>query len=86
MKKSNYFILLCVLMAFSLTANAQKISLTMRNVTVQQAILALQNQGYSISVKTDDVDLKKVISIDAQDQELSAVAAQIFSGQNVQPA
>jgi TonB-linked SusC/RagA family outer membrane protein len=84
MKKGNYLILMCVLMAFSLTANAQKISLTMRNVTVQQAISALQNQGYSISVKTDDVDLEKVISIDAQDQELSAVAAQIFSGQNVQ--
>lgn len=73
----------CALIAFSISANAQKVSLTLRNVTVQQAILALQNQGYSISVKTDDVDLKKVISVDARNQDLSAVAAQIFEGQEV---
>lgn len=83
MKHCKIVLLSCALLAFAFSANGQKVTLNMRNVTVQQAILALQNRGFSISVKSGDVDLKKVISVDARELELSTVAAQIFAGQDV---
>ncbi|MBQ1201296.1 MAG: carboxypeptidase-like regulatory domain-containing protein, partial [Alistipes sp.] len=74
---------MCVL-ALPLSAEAQKVNLKLKDATVQQAIQSLQKQGYSISVKLSDVNMDAAVTIDAKDEELSAVLDKIFAGQNVE--
>lgn len=74
---------MCVMLALPLSAEAQKVSLKLKDATVQQAIQSLQTQGYSISVKLSDVNMDAAVSIDATNEELSSVLAKIFAGQNV---
>ena len=67
----------------SIGANAQ-INLSLKNVKVSDAITALnRSQGYSVSVNSGDVDLNKVISVNASGASISDVLDQIFAGQQV---
>ena len=67
-----------------LAAGAQNVTLNLRDVTVQEAVTQLQSQGnYTIVINSDDVDLKKRVSVSAKDAPLSEVLAQIFAGQNM---
>ena len=64
-------------------ANAQ-INLSLRNVKVSDAITVLnRTQGYSVSVNSGDVDLNKVISVNASGASITDVLDQIFAGQQV---
>ena len=74
---------MCAMTVFSSQALAQKVSLKLQNATVQSAVLALRQQGYSISVKANDVNMEAPVSIDVVDEELQSVVAKIFAGQNV---
>lgn len=78
---------ICVALAcccLSGTAFAQHVSLTMNNVTVKQAMDALKKQsGYSFVFSSEDVDTKKKISVDADNQEVGEVVRQILNGQSV---
>ena len=66
------------------TAFAQHVSLTMNNVTVKQAMDALKKQsGYSFVFSSEDVDTKKKVSVDADDQKVEEVVRQILDGQSV---
>ena len=75
---------MCVMLAIPFSSEAQKVSLKLKDATVQQAIQSLQQQGYSISVKLSDVNMDAAVTIDAKDEELSAVLGKIFAGQNVE--
>ena len=78
---------ICVALAcccLSGTAFAQRVSLTMNNVTVKQAMDALKKQsGYSFVFSSEDVDTKKKVSVDADDQKVEEVVRQILDGQSV---
>ncbi|MEE0916657.1 MAG: STN domain-containing protein, partial [Alistipes sp.] len=74
---------MCVMLTLPLSAEAQKVSLKLKDATVQQAIQSLQKQGYSISVKLSDVNMDAAVSIDAKDEALQSVLGKIFAGQNV---
>ena len=78
---------ICVALAcccLSGTAFAQHVSLTMNNVTVKQAMDALKKQsGYSFVFSSEDVDTKKKVSVDADDQKVEDVVRQILDGQSV---
>ena len=64
-------------------ANAQ-VNLSLKNVKVSDAITALNRaQGYSVSVNSGDVDLNKVISVNAAGASITDVLDQIFAGQQV---
>lgn len=66
------------------TTFAQNISLTLNNVTVKQAMDALKKQsGYSFVFSSEDVDTKKKVSVDADDQKVEDVVRQILDGQSV---
>ena len=66
------------------TTFAQNISLTLNNVTVKQAMDALKKQsGYSFVFSSEDVDTKKKVSVDADDQKVEEVVRQILDGQSV---
>lgn len=66
------------------TAFAQHVSLTMNNVTVKQAMDTLKKQsGYSFVFSSEDVDTKKKVSVDADDQKVEDIVRQILDGQSV---
>ena len=64
--------------------SAQQIDLSMKNVTVQEAITALnQSENYSIILNADEVDLGKRITVSAKNASITEVLNQVFAGQNV---
>ena len=76
-------IVFCGFMA-PLSLSAQNINLSMKNVTVQEAITALnQSENYSIILNADEVDLGKRISVTARNASINEVLDQVFAGQNV---
>ena len=80
------FLLMIVFCAFMtpLSLSAQKINLSMKNVTVQEAITALnQSENYSIILNADEVDLGKRINVSAKNATIDEVLSQVFAGQNV---
>ena len=77
-------LVLSLSMLIPLSLNAQRVTLELRNATVQEAVTTLQSQGnYTIVINSDEVDLGKRISVSAKDAPLSEVIAQIFAGQNL---
>lgn len=70
------------LMIFSLSASA--IDLNLKNVTVEQALAALNKAGnYSIVLNSGDVDLSRKVSVKAKDATVKEVLGQILAGQDV---
>ncbi|MBQ0025623.1 MAG: TonB-dependent receptor [Bacteroidales bacterium] len=68
----------------ALIAFAASIDLQLNNVTVEKAIVALkQKANYSIVLNSDEVDLTKIISVNAKNASIDDVMKQILSGQNV---
>ena len=60
-----------------IVANAQ-VNLSLRNVKVSDAITALNRaQGYSVSVNSGDVDLNKVISVNASGASITDAGQQV---------
>lgn len=77
------FILSSVALFFAvMSAQAQEIDLKLRNTSVKKAMEQLQKStGYSFVYISDDVDTKKMVSVDAS--SLSQAVEQILAGQNV---
>ena len=76
-------VVFCVFLA-PLSLSEQKINLSMKNVTVQEAITALnQSENYSIILNADEVDLAKRITVSAKNASINEVLDQVFAGQNV---
>lgn len=78
------FMALMLVLMTPLSMSAQQISLSMKNVTVQEAITALnQSENYSIILNADEVDLNRRISVNARNASITEVLDQVFSGQKV---
>lgn len=77
-------LLLVLLSLITCNAFAQKISLNMKNATVQEAITAINKVGnYSIIINTDKVDINKRVNVFADNADINNVLEQIFAGQDV---
>lgn len=77
-------LLVSLALLLSFGALAQNVTLSLRDVTVQEAVTQLQSQGnYTIVINSDEVDLNKRVSVTARDASLTDVLAQIFAGQNM---
>ena len=75
---------LSISLLLPLSLGAQRVSLELKNATVQEAVTQLQSQGnYTIVINSDEVDLGRRISVSAKDAPLSEVLAQIFAGQDL---
>lgn len=73
-----------LLFFFTLVAFAASIDLQLKNVTVEKAISALkQKSNYSIVLNSDEVDLTKIVSVNARNSSIDEVLKQILVGQNV---
>ena len=63
---------------------AQSIDLKLKDVTVQTAVMELQNKyGYSVAVRSNEIDMSRPISIDLKGKNLEEVVKAIFAGQDV---
>ena len=77
-------LLLTLALLLSFGAFAQNITMSLHNVTVQEAVTQLQSQGnYTIVINSGEVDLKKRVSVSAKNATLNDVLSQIFAGQNL---
>lgn len=82
MKARVLFLTAVSLLLLSFSASA--IDLNLRNVTVEQALAELNKVGKcSLVLKTDDVDLQKIVSVNAKNASVQDILEQIFVGQNV---
>ena len=80
---SRLLLTLCAVIGFSLGSAAQDIDLKLKDVTVQNAVMELQKKfGYSVAVKSTELDMSKIISVDMKDKDVKDVVAAIFAGQN----
>ncbi len=74
-------VILCLALAPSLSA---QVNLSMKNVTIQDAITALsKSTNYSIILNADEVDLSTRVNISADNASITEVLDQVFAGQNV---
>ncbi|WP_295940739.1 TonB-dependent receptor [uncultured Alistipes sp.] len=74
---------LCLL-ALPASAWAQSIDLKLTNVTVKDAIEALnQRENYSVAIKSAGVDMQRRVSVSASKATIDDVLGQIFAGQDV---
>lgn len=68
-----------------LAASAQKIDMSLEKVSVRKALEHLQREyNYSVSVRSDEIDIDRVVTVKTHGSGLNAVLAQIFAGQNVE--
>lgn len=78
--KRSLFILIFLVQAFYLSA--QGFPLRIRNVSVGRAIAELREKtGYSVICASQDIDIQKIVSIDANSAQ--DAAAQLLSGQDL---
>jgi len=78
--------LLATFLALSMevSAKASMVTMTLRNVTVKEAIVDLQkNTGYSVVIYAKDVDMNRRVNVEARNEKVSSVVGQILAGQNV---
>lgn len=65
------------------TALAQKHTVHLSNVSVKTAVDYLQSQfGYSVVVKTSQINLDKTVSVQVNDGSVEEILGQIFAGQD----
>ena len=68
----------------SLTAFSQPYSLSLRDVTVQDAVDQIQSRfGYSIVIRSTQVDLSRKVTVSASDADIESILSQVFAGQDV---
>ena len=67
-----------------LSSYAQSINLKLKDETVQTAVMELQKKyGYSVAVRSNELDMSQKISADIQGNTVEEVVAAIFSGQDI---
>ena len=85
MRKSIQVIFMTIVFCcLSFSMYSQDITLKMSNVTVKEAISALNKlSGYSFVYAINDLDTRKIISVSANKKRINEVVEQIIIGQNV---
>lgn len=77
-------VLSAVMAVIPLAAMAQNIDMSLEKVSVRKAVEYLQREyGYSISIRSDEVDIDRIITVRASRASLNNVLDQIFAGQEV---
>lgn len=80
----HYTAMAVTIVLFPVAASAQEIDMKMEKVSVRKAVEYLQREySYSISIRSDEVDIDHVVTVNASKATLSQVLDQIFAGQDV---
>ena len=77
--------MLSVLLLVSFTLSyGQNITLNLRNTTVSRAVTEIQKMyGYSVVVKSDGLDMERVVSVSLSGDDVKGALTKIFAGQPV---
>ena len=77
--------MLSVLLLVSFTLSyGQNITLNLRNTTVSRAVTEIQKMyGYSVVVKSDGLDMERVVSVSLSGEDVKGALTKIFAGQPV---
>lgn len=74
-----------MVVSLSIAAAAQSIDFKVKAMTVQNAVMELQKKfGYSVVVRSNEIDISKPISIDLTGKSIEEIVAAIFAGQDVE--
>ncbi|MBO1363455.1 TonB-dependent receptor [Prevotella sp. A2931] len=74
----------CIACLAVIAASAQKLTFNVSNVTVKQAMSQLKKQtGYSFVFYAEDIDVDKIVSVKADNADLTRIVGQILAHQNV---
>lgn len=74
----------CVIGMLSQPLHAQDITMKLTNVTVKEAIDALYDaQKYSVVINSTEIDMRKIVSVNANNLSIEEILDQIFVGQDV---
>ena len=78
-------LMLSVLLLVSFTLSyGQNITLNLRNTTVSRAVTEIQKMyGYSVVVKSDGLDMERVVSVSLSGEDVKGALTKIFAGQPV---
>ena len=77
-------VLVLVLSLFAVSLRAQNISMSLNKVSVKKAIECLQTEyQYSVSIRSDEVDIDRIVSVNVKKAGIDTVLEQIFHGQAV---
>lgn len=79
-----HVVLAFAIILFPVAASAQDIDMSLEKVSVRKAVEYLQREyKYSISVRSDEVDIDRIVTVKASKATLTEVLDQIFAGQDV---
>ena len=65
--------------------SAQKVTVSVRNVPISRAIAEIQKvSGYSIVVKSEGLDLQRVVSLSLENEDIEPLLTKLFEGQSIE--
>ncbi|MBO4340683.1 MAG: STN domain-containing protein, partial [Bacteroidales bacterium] len=65
--------------------SGQEISFNLRSVPVSKALTEIQKaSGYSIVVKSDDLDLTRLVTLSIENESVSSAISRVFAPQQVE--
>lgn len=82
--KKHFLLSLVLFSALCFSSFASNIDLKMKNVTLEEAITALHRaSNYTIVLNSDQVDLSRIVSVNASKASIDDVMTQLLAGQNL---
>ena len=84
-KLLNNGILTVFLFLLPMALPAQKVTVSVKNVSIRRAIAEIQKvSGYSIVVKSDGLDLQRETTLASENEDIEPLLAKVFDGQNIE--
>lgn len=82
--RSVALLLFAVVLMLPLKGAAQNINLQLSNVTVKEAVAALnQQENYSVVIQSDGIDMMRQVNVSVRNATIEEVLDKIFAGQKV---
>lgn len=82
--KHRSFLVLCFCMVFGFSAYAQKVTMNLQQVKLETVFQEITKQtGLTVAYSRPTVDPGKIVSIDANEEELASVLQRLFVGMDI---
>ena len=79
-----FFLLMIFVSSTVMAQGAEKISMKLTNLTIEQVLEQITKQnGYSYVIKSSELDMQKKTSVDVTDESIKDVLYKVFEGQPV---
>ena len=82
MKRVHILLLFCII---CMTASSQQVTFSVKNVSVKTAMQRFyKTTGYAFVYYSQDIDVRKKVTVDAKNESIESVVRQILKGQDVE--